>query len=78
MPLLVEKSTLGRVDFQWPNDYHLLDMIKKEELRMKQIEVWYDSNHNLSGVRVTLSNGEQSPYFKTEHAHQGPQILKID
>ena len=46
---------------------------------MTKIEIWYYSEHNfLTGVRVTLSNGKQSPIFKTTGELNGPIMLLIN
>ena len=47
---------------------------------MKKMEIWREGNGNcFSGIRLTLSNSEQSPAFKTSSSNQhGPTVLEID
>ena len=47
-------------------------------VRLTKIEIWYYSEHNfMTGVRVTLSNGQQSPLFQTKGEQNGPITLSI-
>lgn len=49
-------------------------------IKLSKLEIWYYSEFNfMTGVRVTLSNGCQSPIFKTITADQnGPVSLCLD
>ena len=41
-------------------------MVSEKVVKITKVEIWYYSNYNfMTGVRVTLSNGRQSPIFKT-------------
>ena len=55
------------------------EMLKKEMVKLVKIEIWYYSEYNfMTGVRATLSNGQQSPIFKTTGEQSGPAVLNID
>ena len=48
-------------------------------MKITKVEIWYYSNYNfMTGVRVTLSNGRQSPIFKTTGEQNGPITLHAD
>ena len=51
-------------------------------IRIKTIHIWYRTLRSnakyMSGVKITLSNGEQSPYFKGTQRQEGPVALNIE
>ena len=48
-------------------------------VKLTKIEIWYYSEYNfMTGIRATLSNGLQSPIFKTTGEQSGPLTLLID
>ena len=54
-------------------------MLKKQMVKISKIEIWYYSEYNfMTGVRATLSNGAQSPIFKTTGEVFGPVTLNLD
>ena len=80
MPILSSKFKDGRIDFEYPTEADLkLNANKLELVKLTKIEIWYYSEHNfMTGVRVTLSNGQQSPIFKTTGELNGPIVLQLD
>ena len=66
LPILSTQHKNGKIDFEWPTEADMIDMVKEEIIKIVKIEIWYYSDYNfMTGVRVTLSNGRQSPIFKT-------------
>ena len=54
-------------------------MLKTQMVKLAKLEIWYYSEYNfMTGIRVTLSNGEQSPIFKTAGEQCGPVVMNID
>ena len=57
-------------------------MSKDKPIKIVQIQIWYrtfkSTSKYMTGIRVTLSNGEQSPYFKGTQRQTGPVTLSID
>ena len=53
-------------------------MFKKEPIKVKSIEVWKNKFNHLSGIRLTLSNGQQSPCFKSGPEQLGPTVVEVD
>ena len=48
-------------------------------VKVTKIEVWYYPGYNfMTGIRATLSNGRQSPIFKTTAETTGPTVLHLD
>ena len=48
-------------------------------MKLAKIEIWYYSEYSfMTGIRVTLSNGRESPIFKTSGEQNGPITLQID
>ena len=53
--------------------------LREQMIRLTKIEIWYYEEHNfMTGVRVTLSNGQQSPLFHTKGEQNGPITLCIE
>ena len=47
--------------------------------KLSQLEIWYYSDYNfMTGIRATLTNGVQSPIFKTNGHQNGPITLQLD
>ena len=67
LPQLPEKT--GKIDFEWPTPQQLHEMLDGRVIRMHRLDVWMASNGTLCGVRVTLTNGAQSPIFKSQKTH---------
>ena len=79
LPILSTVHKNGKLDFEWPTELEMKEMLKKQMVKIVKIELWYYSEYNfLTGVRATLSNGEQSPIFKTTGEQNGPITLHID
>lgn len=55
-------------------------MLKQGMVKVSKLEIWYYSEYNfMTGIRATLSNGHQSPIFKTITGEQnGPITLHLD
>ena len=49
-------------------------------VKVTKVEIWYYPGYNfMTGVRATLSNGRQSPIFKTTaQESNGPFVLRLD
>ena len=54
----------GKTDFQWPSEEEMQKMFKGQAIKLQKIEIWHGDQNFMGGVRITLSNGEQSPYFQ--------------
>ena len=56
----------------WPNGRDFQDMAKGKKIKLQKIEIWTESFYNyMTGIRVTMSNGEESPIFKTRGQQVG-------
>ena len=78
LPILSSVHKGGKVDFEWPSDSEMKDMLKQQMVKLVKLEIWYYSDYNfMTGVRATLSNGEQSPIFKTSGEQMGPFTMEI-
>ena len=79
LPILSTSHKNGRYDFEWPTELNIKEMLKTQMIKLVKLEVWYYSEHNfMTGIRATLSNGLQSPIFKTCADEQvGPVSLHI-
>ena len=79
LPILSRVHKGGRIDFEWPTEPELKQMLKTQMVKLAKLEIWYYSEYNfMTGIRVTLSNGEQSPIFKTAGEQCGPVVMNID
>ena len=79
LPILSSRHKGGRIDFEWPTEPEMKEMLKTEMVKLTKLEIWYYSEYNfMTGVRATLSNGQQSPIFKTTGEQQGPIAMTID
>ena len=79
LPVLSTSHKNGKIDFEWPTEPMMKEMLEKQMVKISKIEIWYQSPYNfMTGVRATLSNGEQSPIFKTAGDDFGPVTLKLD
>ena len=52
-------------------------MFKGEVIKLKQIHIWKDKNNRISAIKVTLSNGQQSPIFAGTNPKLGPSELTV-
>ena len=79
LPILSTVHKKGRIDFEWPTEPEVKEMLKEKMVKLTKIEIWYYPEYNfMTGVRATLSNGLQSPIFKTTGEQSGPLTLLID
>ena len=54
-------------------------MFQGDTIKLKSMELWKNKDFGfLSGIRVTLTNGELSPIFKSESEQIGPDIVEVD
>lgn len=70
LPMLFEQKEAGETDIDWPKYDELTESLEGEPVYIETVETWTDQFLNLSGIRITLSNGQQSPYFHPEKAAQ--------
>ena len=77
-PMLVKKVPNRNCDFQWPYEEDLKRMMEGKVLKLSQIEVWHTEHGALGGIRVTLNNGEQSPYYKCNGTSKDRKVIKIN
>ena len=55
-------------------------MLTGEVIKLAKIEVWTNASNGTScanGIRLTLSNGKVSPYFKTSSSQNGPVTINV-
>jgi len=55
----------NKSDFEWPSKEEWDKMQGHENLSLKSLEIWHGDKgyYEISGLRATLSNGMQSPYY---------------
>ena len=62
----------GKFDYKWPTEQDLDNMTSSgQEVYLEKIEIW-SRICLLSGIRLTLSNGMQSPGFFSNNAYGEP------
>ena len=60
------------ISFEWPTT-ETLKRMEPDNITLRSIEFRTTKTHAISSVRVTLSNGEESPVFEkanTEHTYE--------
>ena len=71
LPQLSDKSANGVIDFSWPSENELKNILIDEPIKMERIDIWsFKSDEEgkknytgMSGVQITLSDGTKSPLF---------------
>ena len=53
-------------------------MLDGKVLKLSQIEVWHTEHGALGGIRVTMNNGEQSPYYKCNGTSKNRKVININ
>ena len=48
--------------------------MKGQVVKLTKMEIWQNGFKDLTGIRITLSNGEQSPYFKAKNGSQNNPV----
>ena len=74
--MLVDKN--GEVDFEWPQQSEFKAICQQEKVKLKMLEIW--KNHEgtrMGGIRITLTNGAQSPYFKANCTQLDPKTFQV-
>ena len=77
-PMLVKKVPNRGCDFQWPYEEDLKKMMNGRIIKINKIEVWHTEHGALGGIRITLNNGEQSPYYKSQGHQKNPKTIHVD
>ena len=66
LPILSTVHKGGKIDFEWPTQPEMKEMLKTQMVKLSKIEIWYYQDYNfMTGIRATLSNGARSPIFRT-------------
>ena len=77
LPQLPDVSCDGQINFSWPSNDVMQNMQKDQEIKIKNIELWWNSKY-LNSVRVTLTNNEASPKFRSEKGnHDNHRTLEM-
>ena len=69
-----------RTIFEWPQENQIPYLFADPTVRIKKIDIWDEGSNipSLHSIRVTLSNGMQSPIFGAEGKMKNMKTLTIN
>ena len=80
LPSAATTKSKDYIDFAWPSELELKEMIGQKKIYMKKLDIWTNRQNYVKGVRIELTNGVISPIFKTYHQDLSPrtELLVFD
>ena len=81
LPLVPDVAYEGRINFQWPTEPLLKSIKDGSRICLSKIELFKNADKAsayLTGIRMTLSNGQRSELFKGSHSAINVETISVN